>query len=150
MSFVLSPFAYKKRTIQRCSSVIHSSNTVAILNTETRRMRIWYLDSREAGPCCYVVIYIYIYRKSITSITAVLLPFVTYSLTLPRIYGFIRSPFHQTLRTRRLALMLWIREILTFDILNGIFCPDVLSRFVAPAVYCGASWRCVDCPLLCS
>jgi hypothetical protein len=30
------------------------------------------------------------YRESITSITAVLFPFVTYSLTLPRILPFIR------------------------------------------------------------
>jgi hypothetical protein len=33
--FYLSPFAYKERTTQRCSSIIHSSNTVAILATET-------------------------------------------------------------------------------------------------------------------
>jgi hypothetical protein len=35
ISFALSPFAYKKRTRERCSSVVHSSSTVAILTNET-------------------------------------------------------------------------------------------------------------------
>jgi hypothetical protein len=44
------------------------------------RMRVCYLDRHEAGLCCYLVIHI---ENLITSITAVLLPFVTHSLTLP-------------------------------------------------------------------
>jgi hypothetical protein len=34
ISYTLSPFAHKKRTTERCSSVVHSS-TVAILTTKT-------------------------------------------------------------------------------------------------------------------
>jgi hypothetical protein len=44
------------------------------------RMRVCYLDCHDAGLCCYLVIQI----ETFTSITAVLLPFVTYLLTLPR------------------------------------------------------------------
>jgi hypothetical protein len=43
------------------------------------RMRICCLDCHEAGLCCYLVIH----RKPITSITAVLLQFMTDLLTLP-------------------------------------------------------------------
>jgi hypothetical protein len=42
------------------------------------RMRVCYLDSHEAGLCCYLVI---THRKPITTITVVLLPFVTYLLS---------------------------------------------------------------------
>jgi hypothetical protein len=42
-------------------------------------MRVCYLDCHEAGLCSYLVI-----RKTYSSITAVLLPSVTYLLTLPR------------------------------------------------------------------
>jgi hypothetical protein len=42
------------------------------------RIRVWYLDYHEEGLCCYLLD---IHRKPITSITAVLLPFVTYLLT---------------------------------------------------------------------
>jgi hypothetical protein len=45
-------------------------------------MRVCYLDCYEAGLCCYLVI---TNRKPITSITDVLLPFVAYLLTFPRI-----------------------------------------------------------------
>jgi hypothetical protein len=44
-----------------CSLVVHTSSTVAILNTETS---LWtcaftcYLDCHEAGMCCYIVIHI--------------------------------------------------------------------------------------------
>jgi hypothetical protein len=41
-------------------------------------MRICYLDCHEAGLCCYLVIH----SQLITSISAILLPFVTYLLTL--------------------------------------------------------------------
>jgi hypothetical protein len=43
------------------------------------RMRFCYLNCHEAILCCYLVIHIHT-----TSITAVLLWFVTYLLTLPR------------------------------------------------------------------
>jgi hypothetical protein len=43
------------------------------------RMHICYLDCHQAGLCCYLVIH----RKPTTSITALLLPFVTYLLTHP-------------------------------------------------------------------
>jgi hypothetical protein len=45
------------------------------------RMRVFYLDCHETGLCCYLVIHI---QKPFTSIIAVLLPFVTYLLTLSR------------------------------------------------------------------
>jgi hypothetical protein len=45
------------------------------------RMCICYLDCHEAGLCCCLVV---THRRPITSITAVLLPFVTYLRTLPR------------------------------------------------------------------
>jgi hypothetical protein len=44
-------------------------------------MRVYYLDCHEAGLCCYLVIHI---ENNITSITAILLPFVAYLLTVPR------------------------------------------------------------------
>jgi hypothetical protein len=44
------------------------------------RMCAFCLDCHDAGLCCYLVIH----RKSTTSIKAVLLPSVTYLLTLPR------------------------------------------------------------------
>jgi hypothetical protein len=53
-------------------------------------IRVCYLDCHEAGLCCYLVIHI---RKPITSTTAVLLPFVTYLLTLPRGSGSESSSF---------------------------------------------------------
>jgi hypothetical protein len=42
-------------------------------------MRVCYLGCHEAGLCCYLVMHI---GNLLTSITAVLLPFVTYFLTL--------------------------------------------------------------------
>jgi hypothetical protein len=50
-----------KNVPKRCSSVIHSSSTVAILTTKTS---LWtcackcYLDCHEAGLCCYLLIHI--------------------------------------------------------------------------------------------
>jgi hypothetical protein len=44
-------------------------------------MRVCYLNSFEAGLCCYLVIHI---QNLLTSITAVLLPLVTHLLILPR------------------------------------------------------------------
>jgi hypothetical protein len=51
-------------------------------------MRVCYLDCYEARLCCYLVIY---KENLLTFITAVLLPFVTYLLTLPRILHFYIS-----------------------------------------------------------
>jgi hypothetical protein len=45
----------KNRTTELCSSVVHPSSTIAILTTETS---LCYLDCREAGLCCYLVIHI--------------------------------------------------------------------------------------------
>jgi hypothetical protein len=47
----------------------------------TMRMCVCYLDCHEAGLCCYLVIHM----ENLLSITAVLLPFVTYLLTFPRV-----------------------------------------------------------------
>jgi hypothetical protein len=44
-------------------------------------MRVCYLDCHEARLCCYLVIHV---ENLVLSIRAVLLPFVTYLLTLPR------------------------------------------------------------------
>jgi hypothetical protein len=52
LHWVLLP-TKKRRTTERCSSVIHSSSTVAILTTETSL-----LDCYEDGLCCYLVIHI--------------------------------------------------------------------------------------------
>jgi hypothetical protein len=48
------------------------------------RMCVCYLHRHASGLCCYLVIHI---ENLITSITAVLLPCVTYLLTLPRTTG---------------------------------------------------------------
>jgi hypothetical protein len=42
-------------------------------------MHVCYLDCHEAAPYCYLMIYI----ENLVSITAILLPSVTYLLTLP-------------------------------------------------------------------
>jgi hypothetical protein len=55
----------------------HSDYWNQLLNMS---MLVCYLDSHEAGLCCFLVTHIR--RKPITSITAVLLPVVTYLLTL--------------------------------------------------------------------
>jgi hypothetical protein len=60
-------WSHKNRAIERCSSVIHSSNTVNILTTEHGHARL------ILSLYCYLVIHI----------ENVLLPFVTYLLTLP-------------------------------------------------------------------
>jgi hypothetical protein len=74
----------KKRTTKHCSSVVHPSRTVAILTTETSlwtcacaSARLWWSWT--------VLLPSETHRNPITSITFVLLPFVTYLLTLPRI-----------------------------------------------------------------
>jgi hypothetical protein len=69
--FVESFCTQKKGTTESCSSVLHSSSTVAILTTET---------------CWTVLLPSDTHIKPITFITAVLLPFVTYLLILNLIY----------------------------------------------------------------
>jgi hypothetical protein len=55
-------FCPQKRTTKLCSSVIHSSRTIAILTTKTlplnMHMRVCYLACFEAGLCYYLVIHI--------------------------------------------------------------------------------------------
>jgi hypothetical protein len=48
------------------------------------RMRVYYLDCHDAGLWCYLVMHV---EKPITPMTAVLLPFLTYLLNLPRTYS---------------------------------------------------------------
>jgi hypothetical protein len=69
----------RKRTARRCSSVIYSSSTVAILSTETS---LWTCTCASATYTGMKV------DSAVTSITAVLLPFVTYLPTLSyNLYG---------------------------------------------------------------
>jgi hypothetical protein len=90
-------FRQTKDTTKRCSSVVHAQAQLPFLLLKPAsehlniRMRVCYLDCQEAGLCCYLVIHI---GNPITSITTVLLPFVTYLLTLPRSYvpsGFVNG-----------------------------------------------------------
>jgi hypothetical protein len=81
----IESFCPQRSTIKRCSSVVQTSSMVAILTTETSlwtHMCVCYVDCHKDGPCCYVVTH----RNPITSIEAVSLPFVTYSLTLSHSY----------------------------------------------------------------
>jgi hypothetical protein len=49
----------KKLITERCSSVVYSSSTVAILTIGTSLWTcVCYLDCHEAGLCCYLVIHI--------------------------------------------------------------------------------------------
>jgi hypothetical protein len=73
----IESFAHKKCTTERCSWVVYSSSTVVILTTETS---LW------TCAACLLPRMLWIWtvllpsdthRKPITSITAVLLPFVT-------------------------------------------------------------------------
>jgi hypothetical protein len=70
MSFALSLFAHKNRTIEPCSSVVHpqARSPFSLLKLASEHM----LLPNDT------------HRKTISSITTVLLPFVTYLLTLRR------------------------------------------------------------------
>jgi hypothetical protein len=84
ISFALSPLAHKTSTRELCCSVVYYSSMVVILTTETSLWRCACAsatDCDEAGLCCYIVIHT---RQPITSMTAVLLPFLIYLLTPPR------------------------------------------------------------------
>jgi hypothetical protein len=71
LQWVLLPT--KKRTTERCSSVVYTSSTVAILTIETS---LW---ASASGSATWTVLPPSdTHRKPITSIKAVLLPFVTY------------------------------------------------------------------------
>jgi hypothetical protein len=79
--FALTPSAHNKRTTECCSSLVHSSSTVWLLKPACEHAHAHLLPR-----LCWswnVLLPSDIYRKPITSITAVLLPFVTYLLTLP-------------------------------------------------------------------
>jgi hypothetical protein len=74
----------KTKNAEHRYSVVYPSSTVEHFHHWNRPvimpMRVCYLDPHEAGLCCYLV------RKSVTSITSVILPFLTYLLTLPCIW----------------------------------------------------------------
>jgi hypothetical protein len=75
----------KMRTTDRCSSVVYSSSTVVNFTTETS---FWTAHVRLLPRLSWsrtVLLPSDAHWKPITSSTAVLLPFVTYLLTLPRI-----------------------------------------------------------------
>jgi hypothetical protein len=84
-TFALSNFAHKEkhnRTLLFGSILLKHGPRLDYWNKPLNmRMCVCYLDWHEAGLCCYVVIC----RKRSTSITVVLLPFMTYLLNLLRI-----------------------------------------------------------------
>jgi hypothetical protein len=78
----IESFCPQKRITERCSSVLHSSSTVANLTTKTS---LWTCFARLLPRLSWswaVLLPSDTHRKPITPITAVLLPFVTYLLTL--------------------------------------------------------------------
>jgi hypothetical protein len=78
ISFSYSPPPPPKthnRTLPFGSILKHDRNFDYWNQPPNMRMRVSYLDSHEAGLCCYLVIH---------TENRVLLPFVTYLLTLPR------------------------------------------------------------------
>jgi hypothetical protein len=84
ISFALSPIAHKNTHITgRCSLVVHCSSAVAILTTETSSERAHAHLLPRLLWSWTVLLPSDTRRKPITSITSVLLPFVTYVLTLP-------------------------------------------------------------------
>jgi hypothetical protein len=80
MNILCIEFFCSQRTIERCSSAVHSSSTVAFLATETSLWRC-----ACASATWTVLLPSDTHRNPITSITAVLLPIVACLLTLPRI-----------------------------------------------------------------
>jgi hypothetical protein len=85
ISFALSPFAHKKHTIERCSSVVHPQAwlPVWLLKPASEHVHVHLLP--RLSWSWTVLLPSDTHRKPMTSITAVLLPAVTYLLTLPRI-----------------------------------------------------------------
>jgi hypothetical protein len=75
-------FAYKKNAIKRCFSVVYPSSTVSILSTETSNWTGACASARRLSWSWTVLLSSDTHRIPITSITAVLLPFVTYLVTL--------------------------------------------------------------------
>jgi hypothetical protein len=82
--FSLSPFAHKKPTTECCSLVVHSSSTdtFGLLKPASE-----HAHARLLHVLLWIsTVLLHSDRKPITSITAVLLPFVNYLLTFPYIY----------------------------------------------------------------
>jgi hypothetical protein len=96
--FALSPFVHKECTTERCSSVADSLSTVAILTTEPASEHAHARLLPRLSWSWTVVLPGDTQRKPITSTTAVLLPFVTYLLALPRTLGLNMSR-HTKVRT---------------------------------------------------
>jgi hypothetical protein len=80
--FYIESFCPQKTPVEIWSSEVHSSSTVAILTTETSLWTCACVSAAKAVLCCYLVTHIH--RNPITSITAVILQFVSYLLTPPR------------------------------------------------------------------
>jgi hypothetical protein len=80
--FCIESFCPQIRTVERYSSVAHSSSTVAILTTETSLWLRGFLCVSLGSST--VQLHDSLGSRRACSITAVLLPFLTYSLTLPR------------------------------------------------------------------
>jgi hypothetical protein len=85
ISFALSPLVHKKCATETCSSVVHpqARSPFLLLKPASQHAR---LIPRLSGSWT-VLLPSDPHRTPITSITVVLLPFVTYLLTLSRIYG---------------------------------------------------------------
>jgi hypothetical protein len=84
ISFALWPFAHKTRTTECCYSLIHTSSTGTILTTKPASERRHARLLPRLSWSWTVLLPSNTYRKPITSITTVLLPFMSYLLTLPR------------------------------------------------------------------
>jgi hypothetical protein len=127
MSFSLSPFVDKKRTVERCSSVAYSSSTVAILTAE---YSLWTCACASAPTLSWSWTRLLPSdtEKTIISITAILLQFVTYLLTLPR----------NTLRSIEFAFLFWPTLIL-YKHQWSLYLPHILtlewSRFFPCSVF---------------
>jgi hypothetical protein len=70
---------HKRMLLFDCTLLKHGCHFDYCNQPLNMRMCVFYLDSHEAGLCCYLVIHI----GNIASTAAVLLSFLTYLLTLP-------------------------------------------------------------------
>jgi hypothetical protein len=82
LHWILSP--HKILITELCSSVVYSSSTVAIFTSEISLWTCTCASATYTVMSWTVLLASDTHRKLITSITAVLLPFVAYLLTLPR------------------------------------------------------------------
>jgi hypothetical protein len=95
------------------------------------RMRLCYLDCHEAGLCCYLVIH----RKALTSITNVLLPFVTYLLILPRIIELIISTFHSCFQVHLKVLVWYLFCVVATAVISVTFMLSCLEEQTVAVKY---------------